>query len=78
MGIKHSTLTGQPDNPDYDVSSTEWNQDHDIDGDVDFKNHQSLRHRVENVTSLPTPDNTMIGRIVIDQSTGIPYICVPA
>ena len=30
-GIKHHKQTSEPDNPDFDVSANEWNEDHDID-----------------------------------------------
>lgn len=63
MGIKHSTQTAKANNPDYDVSADAWNEDHDIDGNVDFDQNESLNHRAENLDSLPTPTVSMFGRL---------------
>lgn len=78
MGIKHATQTSKPDDPNYDVSADEWNEDHTIDGDVDFDNNESLKHRVENVTDLPTPDTGMLGRLAYKTGDKHLYIVIPA
>jgi hypothetical protein len=39
MGIKHVHQTGIANHPAHDVSAEAWNQDHTIDGPVDFNGH---------------------------------------
>jgi len=37
--VKHHTQTSKPDDPNYDVSKDEWNEEHDVDMDHDELNN---------------------------------------
>jgi len=77
MGIKHTTQSAREDNVDYEMSADEWNEDHTIDGDVDFDNNESLKHRIENLASLPGATVAMIGRLVYRTSDKSLHIVIP-
>lgn len=49
MGIKHKSIVthGQKG------LATEWNDDHEIDGDVECEHHQHVEHVIENRTNWP-------------------------
>lgn len=54
MGIKHAFVSTQTQSSDPDkVSKNEWNDDHEIDGNVDYGQHQALQFVLENRTSDP-------------------------
>ena len=74
-GIKHKSPTDEVDDPAHDVSKIAWNEEHEIDGDVDFANFQAKKLRAENVGSLPSPTVGMIGRVVYLTTDKHYYIC---
>jgi len=41
MGIKHNKTATKPDDPDAEVNKGEWNENHKIDGDVDFNSNSA-------------------------------------
>jgi hypothetical protein len=41
-GIRHATTVVTPDDSNYEVGSNEWNDDHVIDGNVDYSSHYIL------------------------------------
>ena len=51
MGIKHAHESTEDEDT---VKRSYWNDDHIIDGNVDFKEHESVNHVLENVSSLPS------------------------
>ena len=64
MGIKHQAVKASGDTG----LASEWNANHIIDGDVDFKQYESLQHTIENRTDYPATPVT--GQIIFRTDTG--------
>lgn len=74
-GIKHATQTAKPDDPDYDVSADEWNEDHTIDDNsitiskiLDFVNQAVLAVEAEPTLNLTgvIPDSAYPNAVLKD------------
>lgn len=63
MGIKHERVVAPEDRG----MAADWNADHIIDGDVDFNQHESLDHVVENRTDYPA--GPVVGQIIYRTDT---------
>ena len=69
MAIKHNKVATIPDDGISEVGTDEWNDDHNIDGDVNFNSNNIIGVEYVNIKriSAPVDPSTNEGRLYIKQ-----------